>query len=135
MSQVYNSGDTTLIHESKASRHLGLQMSYDSGGGHHTAILLLAFQPEAVTACTGAAVSFIEVTIPALLVTVGEWSLRVRYMMAVIPVSSIIFLASFVPCLMATDIPVKFKDMVIIWVERMLLSVLITGIFAIILFP
>lgn len=90
---------------------------------------------EAVTACTGAAVSFIEMTIPALLVTVGEWSLRVRYMMAVIPVSSIIFLASFVPCLMATDIPVKFKDMVIIWVERMILPVLITGIFAMILFP
>ena len=90
---------------------------------------------EAVTACTGAAVSFVEVTIPALLVTVGEWSMRTRYMMAVIPVTSIIFLASFVPCLMATEVPVKFKDMVIIWVERMLLSVLITGIFAIILFP
>lgn len=90
---------------------------------------------EAVTACTGAAVSFIEVTIPALLVTVGEWSDRTRYMMAVIPVSSIIFLASFVPCLMATDVPVKFKDMVIIWVERMILSVIITGLFAIVLFP
>ena len=91
--------------------------------------------PEAVTACTGAAVSFIEVTLPALLVTVGEWSLRTRYMMAVIPVTSIIFLASFVPCLMATDIPVSFKDMVIVWLERMLLSVVITGIFAILLFP
>lgn len=90
---------------------------------------------EAVTASTGAAVSFIEVTIPALLVTVGEWSLRTRYMMAVIPVTSIIFLASFVPCLMATEIPVKFKDMVIIWLERMLLSVLITGLFALVLFP
>lgn len=89
---------------------------------------------EAVTACTGAAVSLIEVTIPALLVTVGEWSLRVRYMMAVIPVSSIIFLASFVPCLMATEVPVKFKDMMIIWLERMLLSVLITGVFALVLF-
>jgi len=90
---------------------------------------------EAVTACTGAAVSLIEVTIPALLVTVGEWSLRIRYMMAVIPVTSIIFLASFVPCLMATEIPVKFKDMLIIWLERMLLSILITGIFAVLLFP
>ena len=90
---------------------------------------------EAVTACTGAAVSFIEVTIPALLVTVGEWSMRTRYMMAVIPVTSIIFLASFVPCLMATEVPVKFKDMVIIWLERMVLSVIITGIFAIVLFP
>ncbi len=92
-------------------------------------------EAEALTACTGAVVSFIEVTIPALLVTVGEWSIRTRYMMAVIPVSSIIFLASFVPCLMATDIPVKFKDMVIIWVERMFLSVLITGLFALVLFP
>ena len=92
-------------------------------------------EAEAMTAATGAVVSFIEVTIPALLVTVGEWSLRTRYMMAVIPVSSIIFLASFVPCLMATDIPVKFKDMVIIWVERMILSVVITGLFALALFP
>ncbi len=90
---------------------------------------------EAVTACTGAAVSLIEVTLPALLVTVGEWSLRTRYMMAVIPVTSIIFLASFVPCLMATDIPVSFKDMILIWLERMLLSVVITGIFAVWLFP
>ncbi len=65
----------------------------------------------------------------------GEWSLRTRYMMAVVPVTSIIFLASFVPCLMATDIPVSFKDMVIVWLERMLLSVVITGIFAILLFP
>jgi len=90
---------------------------------------------EAVTACTGAAVSFIEVTLPALLVTVGDWSLRTRYMLAVIPVTSIIFLASFVPCLMATDIPVKFGDMVLIWLERMLLSVLITALFALALFP
>ncbi len=90
---------------------------------------------EAVTASTGAAVSLIEVTIPALLVTVGEWSLRTRYMMAVIPVTSIIFLASFVPCLMATEIPVKFKDMLVIWLERMFLSVLITGLFSILLFP
>lgn len=90
---------------------------------------------EAVTASTGAAVSFIEVTLPALLVAVGEWTLRTRYMMAVIPVTSIIFLASFVPCLMATEVPVKFWHMVIIWVERMILSVIITALFAIVLFP
>ena len=56
-------------------------------------------------------------------------------MMAVIPVTSIVFLASFVPCLMATEIPVKFKDMLVIWLERMFLSVLITGLFSILLFP
>ena len=90
---------------------------------------------EAITASTGAAVSFLEVTIPALLVTTGQWTLRVRYMLAVIPVTSIIFLASFVPCLMATEVPVKFGEICVIWIERMLLSIIITALFALILFP
>lgn len=90
---------------------------------------------EALLASKGAAVSFLEVTLPALLVTTGEWTLRIRYMLAVIPVTSIIFLASFVPCLMATEVPVKFWHMVIIWLERMILSVIITGLFAMVLFP
>lgn len=90
---------------------------------------------EALLASTGSVVSFVEVTIPALMVKVGEWSLRVRYILAVIPVTSIIFLASFVPCLMATEVPVKFSHLVIIWLERMLLSIVITGLFALVLFP
>ena len=69
------------------------------------------------------------------MVSVGTWSLRLRFMMAVLPVTSIIFLASFVPCLMATDVPVSFGEMVVIWLERMVLSILICGIIAVLLFP
>ncbi|MBR5381828.1 MAG: hypothetical protein IK136_04325, partial [Oscillospiraceae bacterium] len=54
---------------------------------------------------------------------------------AVLPVTSIIFLASFVPCCMGTEVPVKFSHLCIIWLERMILSIIITGIFAVILFP
>lgn len=90
---------------------------------------------EAGVAATGAAISFLEVTIPVLLVAAGEWSLRIRYILAVIPVTSIIFLASFIPCLMATEVPVKFSQLLIIWLERMLLSVIITIGFAILIFP
>lgn len=86
-------------------------------------------------ACTGAMISFVEVTVPALLVSVGTWSLRLRFMLAVLPVTSIVFLASFVPCCMGTEVPVKFSHLCIIWLERMILSILITGIFAVILFP
>lgn len=86
-------------------------------------------------ACTGAMISFVEVTVPALLVSVGVWSLRLRFMLAVLPVTSIVFLASFVPCCMGTEVPVKFSHLCIIWLERMILSIIITGIFAIILFP
>ena len=86
-------------------------------------------------ACTGAMISFVEVTVPALLVSVGVWSMRLRFMLAVLPVTSIIFLASFVPCCMGTEVPVKFWHLCVIWLERMILSILITGIFAVILFP
>ena len=86
-------------------------------------------------ATTGAMISLVEVTVPALLVSVGQWSMRLRFMLAVLPVTSIIFLASFVPCCMGTEVPVKFRDLLIIWLERMILSILITGLFAVILFP
>ncbi len=90
---------------------------------------------ELSTACTGAMISFVEVTVPALLVAVGTWSMRLRFMLAVLPVTSIIFLASFVPCCMGTEVPVKFGHLCIIWLERMILSILITGLFAVLLFP
>jgi len=32
-------------------------------------------------------------------------------------------------------VPVKFSHLCIIWLERMILSIIITGLFAIILFP
>ena len=90
---------------------------------------------ELTTATTGAMISFVEVTVPGLLVTTGVWSMRLRFMLAVLPVTSIIFLASFVPCCMGTEVPVKFWHLCVIWLERMILSIIITGIFAIILFP
>lgn len=98
--------------------------------------MLFGFQGEELAvAATGAVISFVEITVPALLVTVGAWSMRLRFILAVIPITSIIFLASFVPCLMATDVPVKFSHLCIIWLERMILSILITCLFAVLLFP
>lgn len=98
--------------------------------------MLFGFSGEELSiAATGAVISYVEITVPALLVAVGTWSMRLRFMLAVIPITSIIFLASFVPCLMATDVPVKFSHLCIIWLERMILSILITGLFAVLLFP
>ncbi len=86
-------------------------------------------------ATQGSMISFVEVTVPALLVATGVWSMRLRFMLAVLPVTSIIFLASFVPCCMGTEVPVKFWHLCVIWLERMILSILIAGLFAILLFP
>ena len=89
---------------------------------------------EVVTASTGAAFSLLEVTIPSMLVMAGDWSYHIRYMMAVVPITSVIFLGSFVPSLISTNLPVKFWHLMVIWLERMILSVLFSGIFALILF-
>jgi len=55
-------------------------------------------------------------------------------MMAVVPITSVIFLGSYVPSLISTNLPVKFWHLMVIWVERMLLSVLFSGAFALLLF-
>ena len=36
---------------------------------------------------------------------------------------------------MATDVPVKFWHLCLIWLERMILSIVFAGIFAVLLFP
>ena len=90
---------------------------------------------EALTVGSGAALSFIELTLPSLLVSAGEWSLRARFMLAVIPCTSIIFISSWMPCIMGTGLPVKFSQLLIIWLQRMILSVLFTALLSILLFP
>jgi len=90
---------------------------------------------EAFTASSGAALSLIEITLPSLLVATGEWSLRIRYMMAVVPVTAVVFLASWVPCIMATDLPVKFSHLLLIWLQRMILSIILAALLALVLFP
>jgi nucleoside recognition membrane protein YjiH len=92
-------------------------------------------QGEAVAASSAAVLGFIDIVLPSIVVSTGEWTMRMRFMMAVVPVTSIIFLAAWVPCIMATDLPVKFSHLCIIWIERMILSILIASVFAILLFP
>jgi len=99
-------------------------------------LMMLVQMPssEVATAASGAAFSLLEVTIPSLLISAGAWSVHIRYMLIVIPVTSIIFLGSFVPSLISTSLPVKFWHMMVIWLERMILSVVITGLFALLFF-
>ena len=102
----------------------------------HPILWLVRVPADEVTmAATGAAISLLEVTIPSLLVSdVGQWSIHIRYMMAVIPLTSVIFLGSFVPSLISTNLPVKFWHLMVIWLERMVLSILFAGLFSLFLF-
>lgn len=65
-----------------------------------------------------------EMFLPAVLVT--KLSFEVRMLVAITCVSEILFFSASIPCMMATDIPISFKDYLVIWFERVVLSILIS---------
>ncbi len=79
--------------------------------------------PEPMLAAKAAAVSIAEMFLPALLV--ANASEPVRYVIAIVSISEILFFSASIPCIMATEIPLNLKDFIIIWFERVVLSILI----------
>jgi len=44
---------------------------------------------------------------------------------AVVAVSQVIFFSALVPCVVATDIPVSVPQMIVIWFERVVLTLVL----------
>lgn len=85
---------------------------------------VLIFQmPEALIVSKAAAMGITEMFLPALLVVESE--LMVRFVIAVLSVSSIIFFSAVVPCIMSTEIPISIPKLIVIWFERVVLTLLI----------
>lgn len=86
---------------------------------------LLLRIPEPLLAAKAVALSIAEMFLPAMLVT--EAPLMTRFLIAVVSVSEILFFSASIPCMMATEIPLSFMDYIIIWIERVILSIIITA--------
>ncbi|WP_462419080.1 YjiH family protein [Kytococcus sp. Marseille-QA3725] len=80
--------------------------------------------PEAMLAAKASALGIAEMFLPASLVTGAP--MVTKFTVAVVCVSQIIFFSALVPCIVATEIPLKMRDLVIIWFERVVLTLLIT---------
>ncbi|GAB3619864.1 YjiH family protein [Glutamicibacter endophyticus] len=65
-----------------------------------------------------------EMFLPATLVA-GHESLELRMVVGIVCVSAIIFFSALVPCILATSIPLKLWHMVVIWFQRVALTILI----------
>ena len=72
-----------------------------------------------------AAMSLPEMFLPALLIAKNATPL-LAFVIAVVSISEILFFSASIPCLMGTDIPIKLRDIVIIWFERVALSIVLT---------
>ncbi|WP_213697649.1 YjiH family protein [Acetomicrobium sp.] len=92
--------------------------------------------PEAMLAAKACAVSLAEMFLPAILVANADIDpgLVFRFTIAVISISEVLFFSGIIPCIMGTDIPLKIKDLIVIWFERVVLSILVTIPIAMLLF-
>ncbi|MGO1470898.1 MAG: YjiH family protein [Tissierella sp.] len=81
--------------------------------------------PAPLLAAKAVSLSIAEMFLPALLVT--EAPLITKFLIAIVSVSEILFFSASIPCIMATEIPLTLKDYVIIWIERVILSILIAA--------
>lgn len=73
---------------------------------------------------TAAATSVAEMFIPATLLA-GSDDFVARFVIGVVCVSAIIFFSAVVPAILATDLPVKLWHLVVIWIQRVILTILI----------
>lgn len=80
--------------------------------------------PEPLLAAKAAFLGLAEMFLPVMLVK--DAPLITRFVLCVMSVSQILMFSTTIPTIVATEIPVSIKDLVIIWFERTILIFLIT---------
>ena len=63
---------------------------------------------------------------------VVEAALSTRYVVAVVCISELLFFSAVIPCILSTKIPVTIPQILVLWVERVILSILLAGAVALI---
>ncbi len=86
---------------------------------------LLMKLPEPMLAAKASSVEIAEMFLPALLAKGAP--LITRYVVGVVSISAILFFSAVIPCIVSTDIPLKIRDMLIVWVQRTILTIIIAG--------
>ena len=80
--------------------------------------------PEPELAGKAAAMGIAEMFLPATAVA-GSESMVLKFVIGVVAISAIIFFSALVPCILATKIPIKLWQIVVIWFERVVLTIII----------
>lgn len=85
------------------------------------------FQEETFIISKALSTTIIDTFLPvSFVVNMGK---DVRIFCGIIAVTEILFLTASIPTLIATNIPVKLRDLLIIWLERMVVSIIVAGAF------
>ncbi|WP_201543676.1 YjiH family protein [Psychrobacter sp. H7-1] len=84
--------------------------------------------PDPLLAAKGISAGLAEMFLPALLLS--ETDMITRYVAGVVSISSVLFFSAMIPCILATKIPLSIPKMLIIWLQRTILSILLAAAFA-----
>ncbi|WP_145523788.1 YjiH family protein [Virgibacillus sp. SK37] len=79
--------------------------------------------PEPLLAAKAAATEIAEMFLPSLLVTGAP--IITKFVIASLSVSAILFFSALIPCILSTEIPVSIPKLIVIWIERTLLTIII----------
>ncbi|MGB8002487.1 MAG: YjiH family protein [Anaerobacillus sp.] len=79
--------------------------------------------PEPLLAAKASAVEIAEMFLPALLV--AEAPLITKFVIGSVSISAILFFSALIPCILSTDIPVSIPKLIVIWIERTILTIII----------
>lgn len=88
--------------------------------------------PEPLIAAKASAVEIAEMFLPSMLVVNSP--LLTKFTIAITSVSAVLFFSASIPCLLSTDIPIKMKDVLLIWFERTVLSLIAAALIGHVLF-
>lgn len=99
---------------------------FDLLGWIFVPVAALVGLPDPALAGKAVAVGIAEMFLPATVVA-GHESEVLRFTVGVTAVSQIVFFSALVPSILATSIPVNVGRLVILWLERVILTILITA--------
>ncbi|MFG6147658.1 YjiH family protein [Halobacillus sp. B23F22_1] len=79
--------------------------------------------PEPLLAAKASAIEIAEMFLPALLV--ADAPLITKFVIGSLSVSAVLFFSALIPCILSTEIPISIPKLIIIWIERTILTLVI----------
>lgn len=88
--------------------------------------------PEPYLAAKALSLSLAEVFLPALVVT--QATVVTKFIVAVVSISAVLFFSAVIPLILSSEIPLTLRQILLIWFERVVLTLIIVTPIAFLLF-
>ena len=89
---------------------------------------LLGLGDEAYTVAKACSITIVEMFSSSSIIM--DSSQLAKSVIAIVCVSEILYCAAPIPCMLATDIPIRIRDIIVIWIERIIFSLILAVPFA-----